>query len=188
MAEFSYGFLKLSTAEVIPECRRTGGFMTDYIQALSKKQLGEAAALFREYAASLGCSPCLQNIEKELDHLPGEYAPPGGRLILAQHDGTVCGCVAIRRLEQGIAEMRRMYVQPAARGIKIGHGLAEFIIKEARIAGYARMRLYTLPSMKEAIALYRSLGFREIAPYGEQSIPDGIYMELDLNGAGLFKE
>ena len=154
--------------------------MTDYIQATSGKQLEEAAALFREYAASLGCSPCLQNIEKELGHLPGEYAPPNGRLILAQHDGTVCGCAAFRKLEQGSAEMRRMYVQPAARGRKIGRGLAGVIINEARKAGYGRLRLYTLPSMKEAVALYQSLGFREIAAYGEHIIPDGIYMELDL--------
>jgi ribosomal protein S18 acetylase RimI-like enzyme len=139
--------------------------------------------LFREYAASLGCSPCLQNIEKELDHLPGEYGPPGGRLILAQDDGAACGCVAFRRLEPGVAEMRRMYVRPAARGRSIGRGLAEFTIEEARKAGYERMRLYTLPSMKEAIGLYRSLGFREIRPYGEHVIPDGIYMELELKAA-----
>lgn len=154
--------------------------MTDYIQATTGKELEEAAALFREYAASLGCSPCLENIEQELAHMPGLYAPPHGRLILARHDGKVRGCAAFQKLEQGCAEMRRMYVQPAARGRKIGRGLAETVISEARKAGYERLRLYTLPSMNEAVALYRSLGFREIAAYGEHLIPGGIYMELDL--------
>ncbi len=154
--------------------------MTDYVQATSSGQLDEVRKLFREYAASLGCSPCLQNIEKELGHLPGEYAPPGGRLLLAVHEGRPAGCVALRKIGEGVGEMRRMYVRPGFRGKKIGRGLAATFIEEARKAGYARLRLYTLPSMTEAVELYHSLGFKNIDPYGEHIIEGAIYMELNV--------
>jgi ribosomal protein S18 acetylase RimI-like enzyme len=154
--------------------------MTKYIQAVSAGHLQDVKSLFMEYAATLGCSPCLQNIEQEVDHLPGEYARPEGSILLADDDGAYAGCVALRKVDGGICEMRRLYLRPAFRGRKIGRGLAEALINEARRAGYNRMRLYTLPSMKEAISLYRSLGFKDIPPYGQHIIPDALYMELRL--------
>lgn len=154
--------------------------MAEYVQAVSASQLQEVRALFMEYAATLGCSPCLQNIEKELDHLPGEYAPPEGNILLANVDHVPAGCVALRKVGEGICEMRRLYLRPAFRGRKIGRGLAQALTNDARKAGYNRMRLYTLPSMKEAIELYRSLGFKDIPAYGEHIIPDALYMELSL--------
>lgn len=154
--------------------------MVEFIQAQTTEEIEEASKLFREYAASLGCSPCLQNIEQELGHLPGEYGPPTGRLLLAVHDKAFAGCVAIRKIGAGLCEMRRMYVRPAFRGKKVGRGLARAILAEAKFAGCGRIRLYALPSMQEAIALYRSLGFRDIPPYGEHIIDDALYMELTL--------
>ncbi len=152
--------------------------MTEYIQAMSAEQLEEAKLLFREYAGTLGCSPCLQNIEQEIGHLPGEYGPPEGRLLLAMHDGKAAGCVAYRTIGEGVCEMRRLYLRPPFRGKKIGKGLAQAVLAEARKAGCGCMRLYTLPTMKEAIALYHALGFIDIPPYGDHIIPDALYMEL----------
>lgn len=154
--------------------------MTDILQAATPGQVGEVRRLFLEYAATLDCDPCLQRIEQDVAHLPGEYAPPDGRLLLALNDGRAAGCAALRRIGEGVFEMRRMYVRPAFRGRKIGRGLALRCIEEARKEGGALLRLYTLPSMNEAIHLYRSLGFRDIAPYGGQVIEGAIYMELKL--------
>ena len=136
--------------------------------------------LFVEYATSTGLDFCFQNFDRELVELPGRYAPPSGRLLLAMDHGQAVGCVALRRLEQDSCEMKRLYVRPTARGQKIGRQLADAIITSAREIGYERMRLDTLASMKAAIRLYESLGFQRIAAYYDNPIPDVVYLELAL--------
>ncbi len=136
--------------------------------------------LFLEYAAFLGVDLWFQGFEQELAELPGAYAPPNGRLLLAFVDGTPVGCVALRESEDGICEMKRLYVQPGFRGMGLGRRLAEVIIREAREIGYQKMRLDSLTSLKEAAALYRSLGFVEIPPYRFNPLPDAVFMELVL--------
>ena len=136
--------------------------------------------LFIEYAASIQAEACLQNFENELNGLPGQYAPPDGRLLLALDGNEAAGCVALRKHEFGAAEMKRLYVRPAFRGRGYGRELATAIIAAAREAGYRRLRLDTLPSMSAALALYSSLGFRSIDPYGTDPIPGAEFLELDL--------
>lgn len=144
-------------------------------QAESAVDFDTARDLFLEYAASLDFSLCFQGFDEELRKLPGAYAPPAGRLLLAEG-----GCVALRPLEDGVCEMKRLYVQPAFRGTGLGRRLAEAIVSEARGIGYRRMRLDTVNSMVDAQKLYRRLGFREIEPYCFNPQPDVVYMELDL--------
>ncbi len=146
-------------------------------------------ALFREYADSLGFSLSFQGFEEELARLPGDYAPPRGRLLLgyqaAEQGGAsvAAGCGGLRPLEAGICELKRMYVPPAFRGRGLGRLLAVRLIAEARQAGYRHLRLDTIDTMKEALGLYRSLGFREIAPYRYNPIPGAVYLERDLDQA-----
>jgi putative acetyltransferase len=154
----------------------------EIVRAASLDQIATARILFKEYEASLGIELTFQGFSREVAELPGAYAPPAGRLFLATDGAEAAGCVALRPLGDGICEMKRLYVRPSARGARLGRRLAETVIREGRAIGYTRMRLDTLPSMKEAFALYQTLGFREIAPYCENPIVGTRFMELDLAG------
>ncbi|HTZ96107.1 MAG TPA: GNAT family N-acetyltransferase [Terriglobales bacterium] len=150
-------------------------------QAESPAQIAQARELFLEYAQSLGFSLCFQNFDKELADLPGDYAPPEGRLLLAQVEGELAGCVALHKLDAQTCEMKRLYLRPKFRGNGLGRILANAIIAEARKIGYDRMRLDTVePVMRDAVGMYRKLGFREIPPYRTNPQPGTLYMELPL--------
>jgi len=148
--------------------------------ATSADEIEAARALFREYAAGLGVDLCFQNFDEELATLPGGYAPPEGRLLLAWDGAETAGCVALRRFADGIGEMKRLYVRPAWRGTGLGRALAETVIVEARAARYMTLRLDTLPTMTTAQRLYHTLGFREIAAYRDNPVRGASYLELSL--------
>jgi putative acetyltransferase len=153
-------------------------------QATSPAQIEQVRELFLEYANSLGFSLCFQSFDQELAGLPGDYAPPEGRLLLAEYEGKVAGCVALHKLSDDVCEMKRLYLRPALRGKGLGRVLAEEILRQAREIGYQRLRLDTVePAMKDAVGMYRRLGFREIAAYRENPMAGTLYMELEL-GAG----
>ena len=150
------------------------------IQDCTAKGLDDVRPLLMEYADSLGNHLCFQDFEKELANLPGDYAPPLGRLLVAVDDVRLAGCVALRRIDDQVCEMKRLYVRPAYRGAGLGRKLAEAVITSACEVGYAKMRLDTLPSMKKAIKLYHSLGFAEIPAYRFNPVDGVKYMELGL--------
>ncbi len=136
--------------------------------------------LFREYAAELGVDLCFQGFAEELATLPGRYAPPGGRLLLAWRGDEAAGCVALRPLAAGACEMKRLYVRPAARGEGLGRALAQGICAQARAAGHARMYLDTLETLAAARALYRSLGFVAVPAYNDNRLPGVEFLALAL--------
>lgn len=140
----------------------------------------QARRLFEEYARSLEVDLGFQGFAEELAGLPGNYSPPAGRLLLARCGDLVAGCVALRRLEPQVCEMKRLYVRPAFRGLGVGRMLAERIIQEAKGAGYQRMRLDTLPSMGAAATLYHEMGFVAIPPYRDNPVEGSAFLELDL--------
>jgi ribosomal protein S18 acetylase RimI-like enzyme len=142
--------------------------------------LAEIRALFREYADALGVDLGFQGFEAELAGLPGDYAPPRGRLLIACEGTRVVGCAALRPLGPDVCEAKRLYVRPEARGTGLGRQLTDTLIAEARAIGYWRLRLDTLPGMTQAIALYRSLGFRVIAPYRYNPVEGTLFLEKDL--------
>ena len=157
------------------------GKAIDLIQATLPEHIEQVRGLFLEYRKSLGFSLCFQSFDEELKNLPGSYGPPSGRLLLARYPDHAAGCIALRKLEAGICEMKRLYVRPEERGRGLGRMLVERLIAEARAAGYVRMRLDTVESaMKDAVALYRRMGFREIAPYSSVPIESALWMELVL--------
>jgi putative acetyltransferase len=165
-----------------------------FAQASSPVQISQARELFLEYEKSLGFSLCFQNFDKELAELPGDYAPPTGRLLLAEYDGQIAGCVALHKfatkdnsnaasevVDYDVCEMKRLYLRPQFRVKGLGRALADRIIADARQIGYLRMRLDTVePVMKDAVAMYRKIGFEEIAPYRANPMPGTLYMELKL--------
>jgi ribosomal protein S18 acetylase RimI-like enzyme len=150
------------------------------LQAHSTEYLAAIRELFTEYANSIEVDLCFQSFDRELTELPGRYAPPGGRLLLAMEGTRAVGCVALRKIDDGICEMKRLYLRPSFRRQGLGRELARAIITAAREIGYERMRLDTLSSMKEAIALYESLGFQRIAPYYDNPNSCAVFMELVL--------
>lgn len=141
-------------------------------------------SLLREYAGGVGVDLCFQDFEGELASLPGPYAPPQGRLLLAWRGTEPVGCVALRPLAGSTCEMKRLFVKPTARGARLGERLVRRVCDEARAAGCARICLDTLPSMKTAIALYEALGFRPIEPYVFNPVPGARFLGLDLQRAG----
>ena len=154
--------------------------MVEIFAAKTSDDLKSVRNLFEEYARSLGFDLGFQDFAVELQNLPGDYAPPRGCLLLAKRDERIVGCVALRKLEESICEMKRLYVVPEARGDDIGRRLAEAVILRAKEIGYQRMRLDTLSSMHAANRLYSSLGFRPIAAYRYNPLAGAQFYELLL--------
>jgi GNAT superfamily N-acetyltransferase len=156
--------------------------MLTIVKAETPAQVSTARQMIEEYAAWLELKLCFQGYEEEIQSLPGKYAAPSGRLLLALWDGRPAGVIALRQLEEpGVCEMKRLYVRPEFRGHQIGRILAERVIAEATEIGYSRMRLDTISGkMDSAIAMYRTLGFAEIDPYYKTPVGETLFMELAL--------
>jgi len=155
--------------------------MITLVEVETPQQVEQVRKLLREYEASLNVSLCFQDFEKELAELPGEYAPPHGRLLLGWSGGQPAGCVALRRIDEETCEMKRLYLRPGFRGQGAGRRLAVAIIDDARNLGYKWMRLDTLATMQAARALYELLGFKRIEPYYHNPHPGTEFMELELS-------
>jgi putative acetyltransferase len=149
-------------------------------QAQTPEQINEVRRLFREYERFLAVDLCFQGFEEELAGLPGKYAPPSGAIFIAADVQSVAGCVALRKLDDGICEMKRLFVAPQYRGQGLGRLLAERAVNEAIALGYTVMRLDTLQKLKEAMKLYESLGFRRRNPYYDNPLSGVVYWELNL--------
>jgi putative acetyltransferase len=153
----------------------------EIVLAQSPTQIDSVRELFLEYARSLSFNLCFQSFEQELAGLPGDYTPPEGRLLLLARANEAAGCAALHKIDNEVCEMKRLYLRPQFRGMGLGKMLAENIIADAREIGYKRLRLDTVESnMTIAVAMYRSMGFREIAPYRPNPITTALYMELEL--------
>jgi putative acetyltransferase len=150
------------------------------LQATTPREWDEAQRLVREYAASLNVDLSFQNFDHELQHFATEYAPPTGAFILAEDAGQYVACIAVRQFSQGVGEIKRLYVMPAARGLGLGRLLVERIIVVAREIGYSSLLLDTLPFMKEAQSLYVAVGFKPTAPYRYNPVAGSAFLRLDL--------
>jgi putative acetyltransferase len=150
------------------------------VSAAEETDLPAIRQLLQEYAGSLDFPLDFQDFERELAELPGAYAPPHGSLLLARIDGRPAGCVALRRLDDDVCEMKRLYIRPGHRGLGLGRLLAAAIVDDARAHGYRAMRLDTTPTMAAAQALYTELGFRDIAPYTVNPVAGTRFLELEL--------
>ncbi|HTL26879.1 MAG TPA: GNAT family N-acetyltransferase [Burkholderiales bacterium] len=155
--------------------------MFDVCFATAPDELELARSLFREYAGEVDAPCCFATFDAEVASLPGDYAPPAGRLFLARRNGEAAGCVAMRRHDAASGEMKRLYVRQAFRRDRLGRTLAKLVITAAREQRYRRVLLDTLPKMHEAAALYRSLGFVERGPYSDTPTPGAIFFELSLS-------
>jgi putative acetyltransferase len=153
----------------------------ELVEATSPAQVEACRELFIEYQRGLGVSLCFQGFDAELAGLPGDYAPPRGRLYLALAAGRPAGCVALRPLFHRDAEMKRLYVRPAHRGSGLGRLLANRVIDDARALGYEALKLDTLPRMKAAQRMYERLGFRDTAAYNDNPVAGVRFMSLDLS-------
>jgi len=150
------------------------------LPAASPADVAQARDLFLEYAAESKLDLCFQGFDEELAALPGRYAPPRGRLLLAKMDDLAVGCGALRELKEGACEMKRLYLRPAFRKQGVGGLLAQALVDEARQIGYTAMRLDTLASMRAALALYERMGFKRIPAYYANPLPEVVYLELKL--------
>jgi GNAT superfamily N-acetyltransferase len=150
------------------------------LQATTPREWDEAQRLVREYAASLNVDLSFQNFDHELQHFTTEYAPPAGAFMLAEDAGQYVACIGLRQFAEGIGEIKRLYVMPAARGLGLGRLLVERIIVVAREVGYGSLLLDTLPFMKEAQSLYVALGFKPTAPYRYNPVAGSAFLRLDL--------
>lgn len=146
----------------------------------SAGQLAQVQMLFEEYWASFGFTPCFQNFGDEVKGLPGAYAPPGGRLALATIDDEPAGCVALKRFDERHGEAKRLYVRPLHRGTGLGRALLDWVIAEARAAGYREMVGDTMPVMEQALEMYRRMGFEITGPYAADPTPGAIFLRLKL--------
>ena len=155
--------------------------MIEIIQAETPDTISQSRILFREYEVWLGLKLCFQNFEEEVAELPGKYSAPEGRLFLALTNRKPTGCIALRKLESGVCEMKRLFVKEIFQGLGIGKLLIESILAEARLIGYEKMRLDTYPpKMPRAVKMYESYGFREIPPYYHNPYDGTIFMEKNL--------
>jgi len=149
--------------------------------AQSGDEIATVRGIFVEYAKWIGISLEYQHFDDEVASLPGKYAPPHGRLLLARVDGVIAGCGALRQIDGDVCEMKRVYVRPEFRGSGIGGKIIDRLIEDARAIGYRAMRLDTIgDKMGDAIRLYRRIGFHEIAAYYEGAPASTIFMELKL--------
>ncbi len=159
--------------------------MIEIINAETSEQIKEAQELFRDYETWFGVDLSFQNFDEEVAGLPGKYARPDGRLLLAFVDGKPAGGVALRKLEDKTCEMKRLFIREDFRRLGLGKKLIEKLIEEARLTGYEKLRLDTYPpKMQKAVEIYKSYGFREIPPYYYNPYSESLFMELDLTAKG----
>jgi putative acetyltransferase len=150
------------------------------VTADSAERLAQVRVLFEEYWASFGFTPCFQNFGDEVAGLPGSYAPPGGRLALALIEDEIAGCAALKRFDDRRCEAKRLYVRPQFRGHRVGRALIDWVIAEARTAGYREMVGDTMPVMRQALEMYLRMGFEITGPYADHPTPGAIFLRFPL--------